>query len=113
MPLFTQTSFEELQLYKLHTIHVEKEYYYVGTYQGNYKFKYPTQWTASFQNVHQVFYDNSDRVVVKYLKYYNEDCVFKRTVEPHEERYAYRVAFEKRAVNQIVASIIGHAGDYY
>ena len=39
--------------------------------------------------------------------------MFKCIVDFDEQEAAYRAAFEKRAVNQIVGNIIGHPGDYY
>ena len=44
---------------------------------------------------------------------YDAPPVFKRIIYEEEQILKYRIAFEKRAVNQIVASIVGHAGNYY
>jgi hypothetical protein len=115
MTLFTPTTFDELRYQQLYSIHFGKDYYYVGVYQGRYKFPDPTSWTASFSDVQKRFYNNPYHIEKKLLwnMYFSEDCDFKRQVEAQEEAAAYQEAFEKQAVNQIVGNVIGHAGNYY
>ena len=115
MKLFTPTTFDELRYQRLCSIHIGKDYYYVGVYQGRYRFTDPTSWTASFSDVQKRFYNNPDHIEKKFLwiMYCSEDCDFKRQVEAQEVKAAYQAAFEKRAVNQIVGNVIGHAGNYY
>ena len=47
------------------------------------------------------------------MEFTEEFKLFKRFVRSEEVTLANRNAFEKRAVNQIVSSIIGHVGEYY
>jgi len=43
----------------------------------------------------------------------NDTKIFKRVIYEEEQRNAHRRAFEKRAVEQIVSTVLGHPFKYY
>jgi hypothetical protein len=104
--LYQTVKAEELVCYNHYTIHAEERCYYTGTSMGL------TDDLAIFWNMVSVF---PGRGVIKMVspQYFSKERLFKRIIYESEQKRAYRNAFEKRAVNQIIASIVGHGGAYY
>lgn len=61
------------------------------------------------------YYDfNPTRKIYTVSKeWFDGNSIYHRIVSKMEQRRAYVAAFEKRAVNQIVASIVKHPGNFY
>ena len=101
---------QHMKFCQIYTIHcfppTLSRYYYVGVYLGGF-----TQDSVIFETVVRVYPGGTKQI--RGSKCFSKDLVFKRIVNELEQRKAYRDAFEKRAVNQIVGSIVGHAGAYY
>lgn len=111
--LYKPTMFSELTSFVNYTIHVSEDHYYVGMCMG--LITEPT--LATFLNPRVVYKEKegaAKRICIRAPPLYVSDKrTFKRIIYEKEQNAAYRAAFEKRAVNQIVSSIVGHAGDYY
>lgn len=117
--LYVLTAFDKLELNELYTIHIgDDSFYYTAMFRGMYLYD-DDGLTAQFRYLMKHF-KNPDqeelglhRSFFTAPRHFGPDKIFKRIVEYDEEKAAYRAAFEKRAVNQIVGSIIGHAGNFY
>ena len=81
------------------------KHHYIGAYLGC------IQGLFIFENVERVYPDDTEILIGP--KCFSTAMLFKRIVYESEQKKAYRDAFEKRAVNQIIGSIVGHAGAYY
>lgn len=66
---------------------------------------------ARFEKVE--VYESNTKVYTVTPEWFDQRCTFMREVFKTEQRRVCRAAFEKRAVNQIVAAIVGHKGEYY
>jgi len=118
--LYILTAFDKLNLNELYTIHIgDDSFYYVGMFRGMY-FYDDDKLTAQVRYLMKHYKKEPDqeglglhRSFFTAPQHFGEDKIFKRIVEHDEEKAAYRAAFEKRAVNQILGSIIGHAGNFY
>ncbi len=118
--LYAPSSFDKLNLNELYSIDIgDDSFYYIAMFRGMYLCD-DAKLTAQFRYLmkHYRKETHQEKVGLHHTYFtvphhFGADKIFKRIVEDAEEKAAYRAAFEKRAVNQIVGSIIGHDGDYY
>lgn len=106
--LFKPTKFSELERFVNYTIHFG-DTHYIGMCTG----KIDEPKLVAFLNVFDVESVPKTKTIRTPPLYVNDTRTFKRIIYKNEQIKAYREAFEKRAVNQIVSSVIGHWGDYY
>jgi len=67
-----------------------------------------------FRNVERYYNFNPLRKIYYVCtEYFDGSCIYHRIVSKVEQKKAYAAAFEKRAVNQIIASIVKHPGNFY
>jgi len=92
--------FEELKSGR-YTIFVGRSHYYIGEFVSG----------ARFKNVFAVFKEGYIRMFQD--QYFVDTCVFHRFVSKEEIQKCYRNAFERRAVNQIISSILHHPFTWY
>ena len=112
MRLYQAISCDELEIDQYYAVRTNPTYYYIGKFvkQHGELFKFYDTFVVLFGNRQiERAKDPFDRSPL----YFTNDKLFMRIVYEKEQKDTYRSAFEKRAVNQIVASIIGHAGEYF
>lgn len=107
--LYKPTAFSELICYTDYAIHTsdDPKFYYIGRSMGRVADTATFFFPRALYNDGKILWMGAEPLVV------SENIKFKRIIYKKEQKETYRAAFEKRAVNQIVASIIGHAGNYY
>ena len=118
MTLWQVTPCEELKCWTKYKVCCKQQGdlspHYIGTYMG-LKITTNGEKFYVFWNVTCVL-PISSGLFMKHpspMEFTEEFKIFKRFVSAEEMNAAYRAAFEKRAVNQIISSIVGHNGIYY
>ena len=102
MKLYKTTPFSELACYCHYTIHVGAPHYYVGTSMGR------LEQIAVFWHVTAVWPVEKPGMVMVSPQHFSSERTFKLIVYEKEQREAYQEAFERRALRQILESILGH-----
>jgi hypothetical protein len=73
----------------------------------------PGETIVMFRNVERFPFKTARKIYTVSTEYFDMGCIFHRYVSFGEQKRAYASAYEKWAVNQIVALIVGHPGNYY
>lgn len=113
MLLYELATVEKLSIINYYVIRsVRADGYYCGQFGHTFR-QVDGSRVICFFNARFVW-DNSENLFSKrYPYFYTDDSkFFKRVVFEEEQRATYRRAFEKRAVEQIISSILGHPFKY-
>ena len=106
--MYQKVDFDDLAMNESYKIN-NGGFYQYGKFSG---FGNPVATTlASFSELIQVYDGIQYRISL--TAWFYPSCDFYRIVCEKEMKQKYREAFERRAVNQIVANLIGHGGNYY
>lgn len=119
MPLYKETPSEELKCYRQYKIYIQEPHdykrtmhYYIGRFICSYAATDSGIRLNSFWNVKCVMPYGSVCMSPCPMDFL-ESRVYKRVITDEEVKRANREAFEKRAVNQILSSILGHRVQLY
>lgn len=88
----------------MYCIFVGQRHYYIGEFVSLGK-------AAQFKNIYATFPEGYVRMFQD--QYFSENCVYRRDVSKEELKNAYRNAFERRALHQILSSLFNHPFLWY